>query len=70
MTYDGVLIYNDNGVIMNEGNYKLYTPTNNQYYYSGDEPCWFDIPFNVYIQFPLYSDKFLKVNVLITNLVR
>ena len=25
MTYDGILIYNDNGVIMNEGNYKLYT---------------------------------------------
>ena len=60
MTYDGVLIYNDNGVIMNEGNYKLYTPTNNQYYYSGDEPCWFDIPFNVYVQFPLYNDKFFE----------
>ena len=60
MTYDGVLIYNDDGVIMNEGNYKLYTPTNDQYYYSGDESCWLDIPFNVYIQFPLYSDKFFE----------
>ena len=65
------LVYNDNGVIMNEGNYRLYTPDNNPYYYSGDEPCWFDIPFNVYVQFPLYiMINSLKVNVLIMNLVK
>lgn len=63
MTYDGVLIYNDAGVIMNEGDYKLYKPNGEQYYASGndlDYPAWFDMPFIKYIQFPLYSDKFFE----------
>lgn len=63
MTYDGVLIYNDAGVIMNEGDYKLYKPNGEQYYASGDNidyPAWFDMPFIEYVQFPLYSDKFFE----------
>lgn len=63
MTYDGVLIYHDDGVIMNEGDYKLYKPNGEQYYASGnniDYPAWFDMPFIEYIQFPLYSDKFFE----------
>lgn len=63
MTYDGVLIYNDAGVIMNEGDYKLYKPNGEQYYASGnnlDYPAWFDMPFIEYVQFPLYSDKFFE----------
>lgn len=61
MTYDGVLVYNDNRVIMNEGDYRLYSPDNTPYYYiDGTHPCWFDKPFVEYIQFPLYSDKFFE----------
>ena len=63
MTYDGVLIYNDYGVIINEGDYKLYRPSGSQYYDSGSDnhyPVWFDTPFVEYIQFPLYSDKFFE----------
>lgn len=61
MTYDGVLVYNDNRVIMNEGDYRLYSPDNIPYYYiDGTHPCWFDKPFVEYIQFPLYSDKFFE----------
>lgn len=60
MTYDGVLIYNDFGVIMNEGDYRLYMPNQKPYYYIDDNPCIFDNPFAEYIQFPLYSDKFFE----------
>lgn len=71
MTYDGVLVYNDNRVIMNEGDYRLYSPDNTPYYYiDGTHPCWFDKPLLNIFNFLFIAISSLKVNVLIMNLVK
>lgn len=64
MTYDGVLIYNAQRVILNQGDNAIYRSDGFKYYNKHNrdtDPVWFDCtPFVEYIQFPLYSDKFFE----------
>lgn len=63
MTYEGVLVYNSFRVIFNQGDNSVYSPNGYRYYnaYKEEYPVWYDCtPFNEYIQFPLYSDKFFE----------